>query len=467
MTGRRAKKFDLNVEEVLDDWEVHHAIREIIANAIDEQTLTETPDIKISGSGGRFEIRDYGRGLRYAHLTQNEDAEKLARSDNVIGKFGVGLKDALATLNRHRIGVSIKSRHGDITVAKSPKHGFSDVNTLHAVVAPPSDPELAGTRVEIDGCTADDMERAKALFLRFSGEHVSDHTQYGDILEKQSGRPARIYVNGVVVAEEDNFMFSYNIVSLTKSMRKALNRERSNVGRSAYTDRVKSILLASESEDIARRLAGALGAYGGGTQPDEMKWVDVSAHACKIHNESSKSVFVTPEQLEHSTEVVGLAKRDGLAVTVVPESVRAKISGAVDMSGNEVRDLEAYGREYSKSFEFKFIKGVDLTVSEKRIYGMTSKILAMAGMDELDSILIRISETMRPEVSGDYTGGVWEPQERMIVIKRDRLEDAESYAGTLLHEAAHAASGAGDVSREFEAALTEMLGRVAAGAAKQ
>ena len=117
MTGRRAKKFDLNVEEVLDDWEVHHAIREIIANAIDEQTLTETPDIKISGSGGRFEIRDYGRGLRYAHLTQNEDAEKLARSDNVIGKFGVGLKDALATLNRHRIGVSIMSRHGDITVA--------------------------------------------------------------------------------------------------------------------------------------------------------------------------------------------------------------------------------------------------------------------------------------------------------------------------------------------------------------
>ena len=27
------KKFDLNIEKVLENWEIHHAIREIIANA--------------------------------------------------------------------------------------------------------------------------------------------------------------------------------------------------------------------------------------------------------------------------------------------------------------------------------------------------------------------------------------------------------------------------------------------------
>ena len=59
------------------------------------------------------------------------------------------------------------------------------------------------------------------------------------------GTAARIYVNGLRVAEEPNFLFSYNITSLTKGLRAALNRERSNVGRQAYSERVKAILLAS------------------------------------------------------------------------------------------------------------------------------------------------------------------------------------------------------------------------------
>ena len=41
------KKFDLNIEKVLEDWEVFHALREVIANAIDEQLLTKTKDMKI------------------------------------------------------------------------------------------------------------------------------------------------------------------------------------------------------------------------------------------------------------------------------------------------------------------------------------------------------------------------------------------------------------------------------------
>ena len=32
-----------------------------------------------------------------------------------------------------------------------------------------------------------------------------------------------------VLREEENFLFSYNITNLTKTMRKALNRERTNV----------------------------------------------------------------------------------------------------------------------------------------------------------------------------------------------------------------------------------------------
>lgn len=140
------KKFDLNIEKVLEDWEVYHALREVIANAIDEQILTQTKDIRIyKDEQSRWRVRDFGGGLRYEHLTQNENKEKLNHPNSVIGKFGVGLKDALAALDRHEVKVQIRSKHGDITLGKSSKHGFDDVVTLHALITEPSDVRFIGT----------------------------------------------------------------------------------------------------------------------------------------------------------------------------------------------------------------------------------------------------------------------------------------------------------------------------------
>src|SRR5438552_15466892 len=83
-----SKKFDLNVETILENWGVYHAIREVIANAIDEQILSNTKDIEIvKDKDGSWKVLDCGRGLKYDHLTQNENEEKL-RNPNVIGKFG-------------------------------------------------------------------------------------------------------------------------------------------------------------------------------------------------------------------------------------------------------------------------------------------------------------------------------------------------------------------------------------------
>src|SRR3954452_4173369 len=130
--------FDLNIEKILEAWEDSHAIRELISNALDEQILSGTSDVEIfKREDGVWIIRDYGRGLRYEHFTQNENEEKLKNVGKVIGKFGVGLKDAMATLDRSKITVEIESRHGVITLIQQAKHGFEDVVTLHAAVAIP------------------------------------------------------------------------------------------------------------------------------------------------------------------------------------------------------------------------------------------------------------------------------------------------------------------------------------------
>lgn len=472
------RRFDLNVEMVLQDWDVHHGVREIIANAIDEQALTGTKDIEIAKKGEkRFSIRDYGRGLKYEHLTQNEDAEKAAAHGRVIGKFGVGLKDALATFDRHGVGVSIKTRHGDIALDRSPKHEFQDVITLHAVISSPSDPLMDGTEVVLDGCADAEIAEAKSLFLRFSGDRVLERTQYGEILEVKSparaksmapispmpdgeAASARIYVHGVEVAKESNFLFSYNITSLTGAMRKALNRERTHVGRTAYADRVKSILLASRSQEVARLLSRDLSEYHRGMQHDETKYTEIATHASKILNASESTVFVTPQELQTYSDAIDLARRDGHSVTVVPESVGSKIDGMADIEGRIIRNVAQYLEEFSQSFKFELVDPEALTVAERRIYDKTGMIFDLIGGRPKEIKTVAISETMRPNSPDADVGGVWEWPEARVVIKRSQLQDLESYAGTLLHEAAHALSGASDVSREFELSLTHIIGKI-------
>jgi hypothetical protein len=203
MDDQVSRNFDLNIEKVLDGWENCHAIREVIANALDEQALTRTGDVQISRSPESvWHIRDFGRGLKYEHLTQNENEEKLKNPGTVIGKFGVGLKDALATFNRHNVKLCIRSRYGEITLDQIPKSGFADVITLHAVVHPAQDSAMLGTDVIMRGVTDEDMAQAKTFFLKFSDEPVLDDTPYGQILQRNSARNARIYITGILVAEE-------------------------------------------------------------------------------------------------------------------------------------------------------------------------------------------------------------------------------------------------------------------------
>jgi len=225
--------FDLNVEKILDHWDVPEAIREVIANALDEAALTGSAEPEIVRRREGWHVIDFGRGLRYQHLTQNENPEKRRQPDLVVGKFGVGLKDALATFHRRGIEMVIRSPHADITLLRAAKSNFADVKTLHAAVAAPSEPKRKGTDFVLRGLKDADMAAAKDYFLRFAGDEELERTDLGTILRRRQEEPARVYVKGVRVATEDQFLFSYNITSTTAQLQRALNRERSNVGRSA------------------------------------------------------------------------------------------------------------------------------------------------------------------------------------------------------------------------------------------
>jgi hypothetical protein len=457
--------FDLNIERVLEHWPVAYAVREFIANALDEYTLTATAPPEVTRVGPRtWAIEDYGRGIRYQHLTQRENPEKLEHAE-VIGQFGIGLKDALAVCDRRGIGVRLLSKYGDITTARLPKAGFADIVTLHGVVSAPSEPERVGTRIELTGIEDAEVTTAQSYFLRYSGDALLDPTDYGQVLAKASATaPGRVYVKGLLVAEEPNFLFSYNVTKLNAALRRALNRERTNVGRGAYSDRIKEILAASTAAAVAGPMTTDLGKFVAGKMHDELAWQDVAIHACRVLHTNERVVFVTPWQT--GLVAVQYAVDDGYRPVIVPENIARKLANLTDLDGNPILDLGRYQRQWNESFTFQFVDQSALHDDERRNFELVDALAAIAEVDLRAAGVraVRISETMRLNEHGDQVLGLWDGGEGHIVIRRDQLADAARFAGTFLHELTHAVSGTADGTLAFEDALTTGLGVVASTA---
>jgi hypothetical protein len=462
------KPFDLNMEEVLENWEVFHAIREVIANALDEQLISNTAEIEIYESEDKdgWHIRDYGRGIEIDHFTQNENPEKFEGPNGIIGKFGVGLKDALATFHRNGIHPIIKSAHGTYTIAMCPKGGFDDIETLH-VMFDENKNDMEGTDFFLKSAIEEQIIDAKDLFLKFSNTEVIEETKYGSVLESVAEESSnRVYINGVLASEEENFLFSYNITNLTKVMRKALNRERTNVGRTTYAERVKAILKSSKSDEVMSELAEQITLRGSGEQCDEIVWTEVAQVGIRaLADRNDKVIYVNTDEILNNPDETERMRLEGFTIITISDRDQEKIEeGTATTFGDYLAD-------YNASFEFKFIEEKDLNKKEKEIFNKSQKILELVGWTNGTIPRIRISETMQNE--RDLTQGsmqvfsavgLWVPHSREIIIKRDQLFSLSLYASILLHEAAHASSGASDATRAFESELTGYLGSTAKAA---
>jgi len=464
MSENKSKEFDLNIEKILENWEVYHAIREIIANALDEQILTGTKEIEIYEVNNIWHIRDFGRGLNYHHLTENESQEKL-NNEKLIGRFGVGLKDALATLYRNDIKVSISSQYGTITLKQAQKFGFEDIITLHANIDEAEDNKMIGTDFSFYGCSDEDIAKAKKLFLKFENSNVMEKTALGEVIQKND-EAAYIYINGVKVSEEPNFLFSYNITSLTKQLKKALNRERTNVGRSAYSERIKSILLDCVNEHVIRKLVDDLQQYNSGLRHDELAWTDVAVYASKKIGEFKQNVvFITPYTAISQPSVIDDMKMKGFEPVVISESLINKLDD-YNQDEDEDEDVEPilttnkFISNMAEEKTYNFINLDNMTPSERSVYNKKDKILSLIGGLPYQVKDIKISDTLYSSEIFAETVGLWDSALQLVIIKRCQLKDIKCFAATLIHECIHASSGHGDIDRGFEIALTDTIGQL-------
>lgn len=445
--------FDLNIQKILEHWGLPEATREVIANALDEAALSDTRFPQIVKRQDSWHIIDFGRGLRYQHLTQNESKEKLARSDKVVGKFGIGLKDALATFDRRGVGLKILSPHAEIGMQLAPKDGFADVKTLHAVVSPSSQPRRKGTEFVLRGLKDSDMEAAKAYFLRFSKDKLIETTSVGSI-HRRSKDVARIYVKGLRVNTEEGFLFSYNITKTTTQLQRSLNRERNNVGRTAYQDRVKKILLSSRSTEVAKALVDDLGRLERGTQHEETNWLDVQEHAVRLLATDTKVVFVSAQQMYMHGESIQQARFDGYRVQVIPERLLDRIKHLRDMNGNRLVDISGYIQIFNQSFQYEWVEPGQLNDDELRAWALLPELMELASEHAKNVKEVRISKTLRIDEQMTETEGVWDKPN--VVIKRSVLDTPRHFAKVFLHEIGHSDSFGGHGSLNYMDAIDDM-----------
>ena len=448
--------FDLNVEKILDHWGVPEAVREVIANALDEQALSKSAEPEIVKRRDGWHVTDFGRGLHYQHLTQNENPEKRRRPDLVVGKFGVGLKDALATFHRRGLQVEIRSPQSDITLQRAAKSNFADVKTLHAVIARPSQPQRRGTDFILRGLSDADMAAAKDYFVRFAGDDELERTDIGTILRRRDDAPARIYVKGVRVAVEDQFLFSYNITSTTAQLQRALNRERTNVGRTAYQDRVKAILLKARSSVVAEQLVQDLTRIPLGTNHDEITWLDVQEQAVRILAAKAKTLFVSSQQMFTMGSTVQEARADGYKVVVIPDRLLARLSHLRDVNGNPILDIRGFIQVWNASFVYEFIDPAKLNRKERDTWSLLPELMRLAGDHGKRVKEVRVSKTMRLDEGAYETEGVWDSPN--IVVKRSVLDSRRHFARVVLHEIAHASSNGNHGSIAFMSAIDDLAG---------
>lgn len=424
--------------------------------------MTNTADIDIYKENDAWHIRDYGRGIQSSCFTQNENPEKLA-SEEYIGKFGVGLKDALAVFHRSGCIVEINSKHTCATIRMVKKSGF-EIETLHAVFAPSKDSTMEGSDFSITNILDEDMELAKSMFLIFNGSNMLESTGYGDVYSKDYYDEANIYINGVLVAKEPNFLFSYNITKMNAKIKKALNRERSNVSRSAYTDTVIRIIASTTTDNVIDPLIEEVKKITLGTNKEEVRWKEVAGLAAKKlnektvvsdSNEEKNVVFVSSdERNEMSNQQVEILEKSGKDICILPNNV-------LDTIKDDVNTFEDVQEEYNNSFEYKFIDFNDLTKEEQQVFEFKSVVIDFLNENKYNTdIEIKISENLRADGCVEDFAGVYSSKLDLIVIRRSTLQNKATFLGVLIHEFTHFFSGYTDNTRDFETVLTVLLGKL-------
>lgn len=428
------KLFDLNIKKILENWNISDAIREFISNALDEMKLTNTNEPEIDKEGNNWIIRDFGRGIQIGHLSQDESNEK-KKHDETIGRFGIGLKDAIAVLFRNDIKFMIETEKYIMEPIEYLKNGFRE-KTIHMKISNQVN-RIVGTKITIFNLKDNDMHDAKNNFIAFNKEKLLYSNNYGQILEKNES--SIIYVSGMKIATNDSYTFSYNIKKINKKLESKLNRERKSLGRESYSEIIEKIIKNDIPSNIIRRFAEDKDNSG------EMSKKSIRFLIFEKMNNENNYIFITEEESynlsEEEKRIMSLEDKKIIIIKDGDKNI---------MKEKELYDYSASMSNYNDNFTFNAIDIKTLDSKMKNCLDLLHNIInKMSNKNSLFNKKIIIVDKNNP--LNEDVFGYWNPRNAdTIYIVKKCLNNLKDSIVTLIHELAHSIYGNIDSTRNFE-----------------
>jgi hypothetical protein len=227
------ESIDLNIgRNVLDNWTIKDALREIISNAFDEHSrnnIIKLPEIKLN-QNKYYEIIDFGNGIKIENFVQNINSSNKINSKTK-GTYGYGLKDAIAVLTKENIEFEIKTKQ---YIFRSEYIKKQRGETLHIIVEKNTNKNCNyGTKFIFENIKKSDIDGAKKLFLEFEDiKQIYYEEDDNKIFKLENDKNEQnIYISGLMVIKNTSYKYSYNIKK-DKDYSKNYNRDRKNYDKS-------------------------------------------------------------------------------------------------------------------------------------------------------------------------------------------------------------------------------------------
>jgi hypothetical protein len=233
-------------------------VAELVTNAFDANAalgLDCDPLLEGSGAGTVIEIRDVGRGLDKSSFAIGRHGEGAAdNTQKRFGRFGLGLKDAIAVLVRFGFQITIHSQVSDFEFFV--RSGGLAVSTIWARVLPPTEQQgtafilrHVGGSVHLADCPSDSppadvLRSVQARFLAFTTQAPEVLFQTDDVdifhpnvvskkkksvrlfmIESGGGSKPALFGIGRAIEIQQPTRFGYHFKRLSPEQKQTINRD--------------------------------------------------------------------------------------------------------------------------------------------------------------------------------------------------------------------------------------------------
>lgn len=439
--------------EYINSWGITMGIREFLQNFLDSRSAFNCEGTcSYNAKKGLCTLQDRGPGLEVKHLVLGVSE----KGENQIGQFGEGLKLALLLFAREGRKVELRSKGYRIVPVL--KDSEFETQTLFFEIEEGLR-EVIGTKITFQ-CSEEELLEAKGFFpFAFK----SNRRIKWIIKDRVSSPGGFLYVNGSLVAELPDALFSYHLQG--ERAKKLSNRDRSIVDQSEAASQIRGAIFFDLDE---------------GTNPKLLKkWLKPILKKFKISErsifegriappsdvdffqspvkETFQEVFGCDSCIQNGSSVkaIELCRRIGFKPVYIPWEWEGICSAA------GIPSAESLAKESPLSDSLKFINLLPAREQENLDFAveMVAKFYndpaTVKVVEELDSLAgIHIQSNHEGKVAGLYHKG-----EGIILVAFNSLKTKETALRVILHETVHQSTGEDDLTSGFQAAYDSIAAK--------